>query len=185
MNGNGSEVSPYAVIDNNGETLVIADYNIMPDVAIADGDHMLRQSTETTAKSGLIAMAQALSAYNAENATEYTDGFVLKAIQGIFACLPIAYRSGAAEPIACEKLGEAMVMAGIAYANTNYVSGIEDTLTGLAEKIRIQLSGDEQLRSKYSLLAKAVGITGQNNAELIDSLINHIDELVRLCGFGK
>lgn len=185
INSNGSEVSPYGVIDNEGETLVIADYNIMPAVAIADGDYMLRLSSEVTAKSGLTAMAQALFAYSADNATEYTDGFVLKAVQGILTCLPTAYQYGAAEPIACEKLGEAMVMAGIAYANTNYVSGIEDTLSDLAETIRSQLSANVQLRDKYATLAMAIGITGQNDAELLDSFINHIDGLVKLCGFGR
>ncbi len=178
MGSKGSEISPYAVIDNDGDEIVIADYNIMPDITVVDGDNMLEQTTEVVAESGLTALTQAINSYDAENATEYTDGFVIKAVQGIVKYLAAAYRFGKDEPMACEKLAEAMTMAGIAYSNTKTVISVESTFEYLADVIRINSAESENTYKRYCELSTAAGLGGQ-----VEDLIFKIEEFVSLCGY--
>ncbi|MDO5396608.1 MAG: bifunctional acetaldehyde-CoA/alcohol dehydrogenase [bacterium] len=117
--GTGSEVTPFAVItdESTGIKYPLADYELMPDMAIVDADLMMSMPKGLTSASGIDALTHALEAYASVMATEFTDGIALKAIQTIFDYLPAAYNNGASDPKAREKMAHASCMAGMAFAN--------------------------------------------------------------------
>ncbi|MBR1737656.1 MAG: bifunctional acetaldehyde-CoA/alcohol dehydrogenase, partial [Firmicutes bacterium] len=117
--GTGSEVTPFAVI-TDGETGIkypLADYELLPNMAIIDADNMANQPKGLTSASGIDALTHALEAYASVMATDYTDGLALKAMKSIFKYLPSAYENGSADMIAREKMADASTMAGMAFAN--------------------------------------------------------------------
>ena len=117
--GTGSEVTPFAVItdERSGVKYPLADYELLPKMAIIDADLMMDQPKGLTSASGIDALTHALEAYASIMATDYTDGLALKAMKNIFAYLPDAYEKGAADPIAREKMADASTLAGMAFAN--------------------------------------------------------------------
>ena len=117
--GTGSEVTPFAVItdDRTGTKYPLADYELLPKMAIIDADNMMTQPKGLTSASGVDALTHALEAYASIMATDYTDGLALKAMKSIFEYLPSAYENGANDPIAREKMADASCMAGMAFAN--------------------------------------------------------------------
>ncbi|MBR2317416.1 MAG: iron-containing alcohol dehydrogenase, partial [Spirochaetales bacterium] len=100
-----------------GQKYPLADYELLPNMAIVDADMMMNQPKGLTSASGIDALTHALEAYASIMATEYTDGLALKAMKNIFEYLPAAYEKGAEDPIAREKMANASTMAGMAFAN--------------------------------------------------------------------
>ncbi|MBQ3094204.1 MAG: bifunctional acetaldehyde-CoA/alcohol dehydrogenase [Clostridia bacterium] len=117
--GTGSEVTPFAVItdEQTGTKYPLADYALLPDMAIIDTDLMMRQPQSLTAASGIDALTHALEAYASMLATDFTDALALKAIEQIFDYLPRCYEHGENDPTAREKMANAATMAGMAFAN--------------------------------------------------------------------
>ncbi|MDO5291130.1 MAG: bifunctional acetaldehyde-CoA/alcohol dehydrogenase [bacterium] len=117
--GTGSEVTPFAVItdEKTSTKYPLADYELLPKMAIIDADMMMNQPKGLTSASGIDALVHALEAYASIMATEYTDGLALQAMKSIFKYLPSAYENGAKDPIAREKMATASTMAGMAFAN--------------------------------------------------------------------
>ena len=100
-----------------GQKYPLADYQLMPTMAIIDADNMMNQPKGLTSASGIDALTHALEAYASVMATDYTDGLALKAMKNIFTYLPSAYENGANDPTAREKMADASTMAGMAFAN--------------------------------------------------------------------
>lgn len=117
--GTGSEVTPFAVItdQDSGIKYPLADYELLPKMAIIDADMMMDQPKGLTAASGIDALTHALEAYASIMATDYTDGLALKAMKNIFEYLPSAYENGAKDAKAREQMATASTMAGMAFAN--------------------------------------------------------------------
>lgn len=117
--GTGSEVTPFAVItdETTGTKYPLADYELMPKMAIVDADMMMNQPKGLTSASGIDALTHALEAYASIMATDFTDGLALKAMKNIFEYLPDAYDKGPHDAKAREKMAEASTMAGMAFAN--------------------------------------------------------------------
>ncbi|HML48816.1 MAG TPA: iron-containing alcohol dehydrogenase, partial [Clostridia bacterium] len=117
--GTGSEVTPFAVItdETTGQKYPLADYELLPNMAIVDADNMMHQPKGLTAASGIDALTHSLEAYASILATPYTDGPALQALKLIFRYLPDAYEKGASDPIAREKMADASTLAGMAFAN--------------------------------------------------------------------
>lgn len=116
--GTGSEVTPFAVItdESTGIKYPLADYQLMPNMAIVDTDNMMSQPKGLTSASGIDVLTHALEAYASVMATDYTDGLALKAMKNVFRYLPVAYN----EPNnvdARQKMADASCMAGMAFAN--------------------------------------------------------------------
>ena len=107
--GTGSEVTPFAVItdERSGVKYPLADYELMPTMAIVDADMMMNAPKGLTAASGIDAVTHALEAYASMMATDYTDGIALRALQMIFTYLPRAYDNGPSDPEAREKMANA------------------------------------------------------------------------------
>ena len=117
--GTGSEVTPFAVItdETTGVKYPLADYELLPKMAIVDADMMMNAPKGLTAASGIDAVTHALEAYASMMATDYTDGLALRSLKLIFENLPAAYEQGAAAPRARENMANAACMAGMAFAN--------------------------------------------------------------------
>ena len=117
--GTGSEVTPFAIITDadTGVKWPLADYELMPNMAIVDADMMMNAPKGLTSASGIDAVTHCLEAYASVMATDYTDGIAIRALQMIFEYLPRAYDNGPNDPVAREKMGNAATMAGMAFAN--------------------------------------------------------------------
>ena len=117
--GTGSEVTPFAVItdESTGVKYPLADYALLPKMAIVDADMMMNAPRGLTAASGIDAVTHALEAYASIMATDYTDGLALRSLKLIFENLPAAYEQGAKAPRARENMANAATMAGMAFAN--------------------------------------------------------------------
>jgi len=117
--GTGSEVTPFAVItdEKSGVKYPLADYELLPDMAIVDADMMMNAPKGLTAASGIDAVTHALEAYASMLATDYTDGLALRSLKLVFENLPKCYDNGPNEPRARENMANAATMAGMAFAN--------------------------------------------------------------------
>ena len=122
--GSGCEMSPFAVVNDGEDKYQIADYSIMPDVAVIDADFSMNSSQTETASCAAMILSHALESYFSDRATTYTDGFAIKAIALVMQYLPSAYENGSGDPVAREKLAEASAMSGIAFANAGNLHGV-------------------------------------------------------------
>lgn len=117
--GTGSEVTPFAVVtdDRTGIKYPLADYALTPSMAIVDPELVMNMPKKLTSYGGIDALTHALEAYVSVYATEFTNGLALEAIRLLFKYLPSAYKNGANDPKAREKVHYAATMAGMAFAN--------------------------------------------------------------------
>ncbi len=204
--GTGSEVTPFAVItdEQTGVKYPLADYELMPNIAIVDPDMMMNAPKGLTAASGIDAVTHALEAYASMLATDYTDGIALRALKMIFEFLPRAYDNGPNDPIAREKMGNAATMAGMAFANAflgvchsmahklgafhhlpHGVANalmIEEVLRFNASEVPAKMGTFPQYDhphtlARYAEVADYLGITGKNDSEKLENLIAELDKL--------
>lgn len=212
--GTGSEVTPFAVItdDETGIKYPLADYELMPDMAIIDADLMMSQPKGLTAASGIDALTHALEAYASIMATDYTDGLALMALKNIFTYLPSAYENGAEDPKAREKMADASTMAGMAFANAflgvchsmaHKLGAFHHLPHGVANALLInevmkfniaaaprKMGSFPQYKyphalERYAECARFIGISGENESELFSKLLGKIDELKKMIGIKK
>ena len=208
--GTGSEVTPFAVITDqeSGQKYPLADYELLPDMAIIDTDLMMSAPKGLTSASGIDAMTHALEAYASVMATDYTDGLALRAMQLIFEYLPAAYEDGT-NVKAREKMATASTMAGMAFANAflgvchsmahklgayhHLPHGVANALL-ITEVMRYNAS-DKPCKmgtfsqyqyphtlERYAECARACGLTGSSDAELFEKLIEKLEELKKAIG---
>lgn len=212
--GTGSEVTPFAVItdEETGIKYPLADYELMPDMAIIDTDLMMNQPKGLTAASGIDALTHSLEAYASVMATDYTDGLALMALKNIFAYLPSAYQNGAKDPKAREKMADASTMAGMSFANAflgvchsmahklgafhHLPHGVANALL-INEVMRFNIaSAPSKMGSfpqyqyphalgRYAECARFIGICGENDTELFEKLLQKIDELKNMIGIKR
>lgn len=204
--GTGSEVTPFAVItdDNTGVKYPLADYELMPNMAIIDADFMMTQPPRLTSASGIDALTHALEAYASIMATTFSDGVALKAMKLIFDYLPAAYTNGESDPIAREMMGNASAMAGMAFANAflgvchsmahklgafhHLPHGVANALLIShvlrynAEEVPPKMGTFSQYQyphtlARYVECANFCGISGKNDRETLELFIDKIEEL--------
>ncbi len=212
--GTGSEVTPFAVITDEatGVKYPLADYELMPKMAIIDADLHMTAPKGLTSASGIDALSHALEAYAAMLATDYTDGLALRAMKIIFEYLPRAYDNGPNDPVAREKMANAATMAGMAFANAflgvchslaHKLGAFHHLPHGVANALMI----DEVMRfnasnvptkmgtfpqydhphtlQRYAEIADYLGIKGKTDEEKLENLIAAIDELKEKVGIKK
>ena len=212
--GTGSEVTPFAVITDEKTNIKypLADYELLPKMAIIDADNMMNQPKGLTSASGIDALVHALEAYVSIMATEYTDGLALKAMKSIFEYLPSAYENGANDPVAREKMATASTLAGMAFANAflgvchsmahklgafhHIPHGIANALL-LTEVMRYNADPKPakmgtfsqypypHTLERYCECAHFLGINGKDDNETLDIFIEKIEELKAKCGIKK
>ena len=212
--GTGSEVTPFAVItdDRTGTKYPLADYELLPNMAIIDADNMMNQPKGLTSASGIDALTHALEAYASIMATDYTDGLALKAMKNIFAYLPSAYENGANDPYAREKMADASCMAGMAFANAflgvchsmahklgayhHLPHGVANALL-ITEVMRFnavevppKMGTFSQYQyphtlSRYVECANFCGVFGKDDQDTLNKFIDKIEELKARVGIKK
>jgi acetaldehyde dehydrogenase/alcohol dehydrogenase len=203
--GTGSEATPFAVItdESTGIKYPLADYELMPNMAIVDTDFHMTAPKGLTASSGIDAVSHALEAYASVMATDYTDGLALRALKTLFEYLPQAYENGQ-DIRAREKVANAATMAGMAFANAflgvmhsmaHKLGAFHHIAHGLANALMM----DEVIRfnaceaptkmgtfpqydhphtlARYAEVADCLGCGGRTDAEKVESLIEKIDAL--------
>ena len=178
--GTGEEVTPYAAFYDDEKRYVIADYEVMPEFAVVDPDFMITQTREEIAAAASAAMVNIISAYESKNSTEYTDGFVIKALANVIGFLPSYIENGSNDPYGCEKLAQASCMAGMAYANTEHISDAAYTVSELADRAEKGISKDNALLERYAELGAAVGIEGGSVEERAYGIVAKIKEMAEL-----
>ncbi len=212
--GTGSEVTPFAVITDEatGVKYPLADYELLPNMAIVDTDFHMSAPKGLTAASGIDAVTHALEAYAAMLATDYTDGLALKALKTIFEYLPRAYANGQTDVEAREKMANAATMAGMAFANAflgvchsmahklgafhhlpHGVANalmIEEVLRFNAEEAPAKMGTFSQYDhphtlARYAEIADYLGIKGKNDTEKLEGLIKKINELKATVGIKE
>ena len=204
--GTGSEVTPFAVItdEKTGTKYPLADYELLPKMAIVDCNMMMNAPKGLTSASGIDAVTHCLEAYASMMATEYTDGLAIESLKNIFKYLPRAYENGANDPEAREKMANAATMAGMAFANAflgvchsmaHKLGAFHHIPHGIANALMIdyvlkfnsaevptkmgtfpQYDHPHTLK-RYAEVAEALGLGGANDEESLNNLIKAIDEL--------
>ncbi len=207
--GTGSEVTPFAVItdENNGIKYPLADYELMPDMAIVDADMMMNAPKGLTSASGIDAVSHALEAYASIMATDYTDGLALQALKVLFEYLPKAYKSavtGVPDKEAREKMANAATMAGMAFANAflgvmhsmaHKLGAFHHIPHGVANALmmnEVLIFNSKEAPTKmgtfpqydhphtmrrYAEVAETLGIDGKDDQEKLDNLLSAISAL--------
>ena len=204
--GTGSEVTPFAVItdEKTGVKYPLADYELLPNMAIIDTDFHMSAPKGLTAASGIDAVTHALEAYAAMLATDYTDGLAIQALKTIFEYLPRAYENGQTDVEAREKMANAATIAGMAFANAflgvchsmahklgafhHLPHGVANALM-IEEVIRFNASetpvkmgtfsqyDHPHTLARYAEVATALGLKGKTDEEKLESLIKAINDL--------
>ena len=212
--GTGSEVTPFAVItdERSGVKYPLADYELLPNMAIIDTDLHMSAPKGLTSASGIDAVTHALEAYASIMATDYTDGLAIQALKVIFKYLPSAYENGSTDVEAREKMANAATMAGMAFANAflgvchsmahklgafhHLPHGIANALM-IDEVIRFNSSeaplkmgsfsqyAYPKAQRRYAEIAEALNIEGKTDKEKVNNLIKAIDKLKESVGIKK
>ncbi len=212
--GTGSEVTPFAVItdETTGVKYPLADYELMPTMAIVDADLMMNAPKSLTSAAGIDVATHALEAYASMMATDYTDGLALRSLQMVFTYLPRAYSNGPQDPVAREKMANAATMAGMAFANAflgvchsmahklgafhHLPHGIanalmlEQVLRFNAAEIPAKMGTFSQYDhphtlARYAEVADALGLQGNTDAEKLEALIAKIEALKAAIGIKE
>lgn len=211
--GTGSEVTPFAVITDQetGVKYPLADYQLMPNMAIIDTDNMMSQPKGLTSASGVDVLTHALEAYASVMATDYTDGLALKAMKNVFDYLPVAYEDGT-NVEARNKMADASCMAGMAFANAflgvchsmaHKLGAFHHLPHGVANALLISLVIDfnssecppkmgtfsqyqyPHTLARYAECARFCGIQAKDNKEAVAKLIEKIEDLKQRVGIKK
>ncbi len=204
--GTGSEVTPFAVItdEKTGVKYPLADYELLPNMAIIDTDFHMSAPRGLTAASGIDAVTHALEAYASMLATDYTDGLALKALKTVFTYLPRAYENGQTDVVAREKMANAATMAGMAFANAflgvchsmahklgafhhlpHGVANalmIEEVLRFNAAQVPAKMGTFSQYDhphtlARYAEIADYLGLGGSSDSEKLENLIRAVNQL--------
>ena len=211
--GTGSEVTPFAVITDQetGVKYPLADYELLPDMAIVDTDLHMSAPKGLTAASGIDAVTHALEAYASMLATDYTDSLALGSLKMVFENLPVVYEDGN-NVKAREKMANAATMAGMAFANAflgvchsmahklgafyHLPHGVANALM-INEVIKFNASetpvkmgtfsqyDHPHTLARYGEVADHLGLKGENDEEKLNSLIKALDELKVKVGIKK
>ena len=212
--GTGSEVTPFAVItdEQTGVKYPLADYELMPKMAIVDADMMMNAPKGLTAASGIDAVTHALEAYASMLATDYTDGLALRSLKLVFENLPRAYDNGPTDPRARENMANAATMAGMAFANAflgvchsmahklgafhHLPHGVANALL-ITEVLRFNAAevptkmgtfsqyDHPHTLARYAEVADYLRLPGNTDEEKLESLIGAIEELKAKVGIRK
>jgi len=212
--GTGSEATPFAVItdETTGIKYPLADYELMPNMAIVDADMMMNAPKGLTSASGIDAVTHAVEAYASMLATDYTDGLALRSLKMIFEYLPRAYDNGPNDPVAREKMANAATMAGMAFANAflgvchsmahklgafhhlpHGVANallINEVIRFNAEEVPAKMGTFSQYDhphtlARYAEISDYLALGGKTDEEKTENLIKAIDELKEKVGIKK
>jgi alcohol dehydrogenase class IV len=190
--GTGSEVTPIAILSDEGEKLkkgIVSPY-LYPSMGILDPELTIGLPPAVTAATGMDALIHAIEAYTSVNATAITDMYCEKALELIYGNIRTAYAKGD-NLQARTAMMEGALLAGIGFANAGVTAvhafaypigaefhiphGIANTLM-LPHVIRYNVLGN---LDKFAKLAPSFGIStsGLDKLQIVDKVIEVIDRL--------
>lgn len=194
--GTATEVTAFSVITDykTGVKYPLADFNITPDIAIVDSTLAETMPQELTAHTGMDALTHAIEAYVSAMNSPFTDPLALQAIKMVFEYLPASYKG---DVEAREKMHYAQCLAGMAFSNA--LLGIVHSMAhktgaafatghvphGCANAIYLPYVikfNEKNAQARYGEIAKYVGISGKDDAELTDNLCKKINEYNKAFG---
>lgn len=208
--GTGSEVTSFAVItdQDTGVKYPLADYELMPKMAIVDADNMMSQPKGLTSASGVDVLVHSLEAYASVMASDYTDGLALKAMKNVFDYLPTAYNEGNNVEARC-KMADASCMAGMAFNNAflgichsmaHKLGAFHHLPHGIANALLLNLVMEfnasevptkmgtfpqyeyPHTLARYAECGRFCGVTGKDDAEVFKKFLVKITELKTAVG---
>lgn len=212
--GTGSEVTPFAVITDEKTNVKypLADYEIMPNMAIVDADFVMNAPKALTAASGIDAVTHALEAYASMLATDYTDALALRSLKIVFENLPTAYEKGPEDSRAREKMADGATIAGMAFANAflgvchsmaHKLGAFHHLPHGVANALMIEQvlrfnASEKPVKmgtfpqydhphtlQRYADIAQYLGYAGKNDKESLENLINGLNDLKKKVGIKQ
>lgn len=212
--GTGSEVTPFAVItdETTGVKYPLADYELLPNMAIVDADMMMNAPKGLTSASGIDVVTHDLEAIASMLATDYTDSIAMRSLKMVFDYLPRAYDNGPNDPLAREKMANAATMAGMAFANAflgichsmaHKLGAFHHLPHGVANALMLnevmRFNAEENpvkmgtfpqydhphTLAKYAEVADYLGIKGKTDSEKLENLLKAIDELKEKIGIKR
>lgn len=168
-----------------------ADYNLTPDVAIVDSELAETMPKTLTAHTGMDALTHAIEAYVATLNSPFSDPLAIKAIVMVNEYLLKSFNG---DMDARERMHIAQCLAGMAF--TNALLGITHSMAhktgavfhiphGCANAIYLPYVIDFNKKScgkRYADIAKAMGLCGDSEGELIDALTALIKEMNKKMG---
>ncbi len=212
--GTGSEVTPFAVItdEKTGAKYPLADYQLMPHMAICDVELMLDIPKRLTAYAGFDALSHAVEAVASVVASDFTNGLAYEAISLLIEYLPRAFLSGRGDLTAREKVANAATMSGMAFANAflgvchsmahklgarwHLPHGMANSLL-LIPVMKFNASPRPEKMgtfpqyaypdclARYAKIARYIGCKGDTDEQLLQGLIQKIEELQTLLEIPK
>ena len=203
--GTGSEVTPFAVItdQNTGVKYPLADYALLPNMAIVDTDNMMSQPKGLTSASGVDVLTHALEAYASIMATDYTDGLALKAMKNVFEYLPTAYNDGSNVASCMAGMAFANAFLGVCHSMAHKLGAFHHLPHGIANALLISLVVEynsaecppkmgtfsqyqyPHTQARYAECARFCGIQAKDDAEAVKKLIAKIEDLKAAVGVKK
>lgn len=208
--GTGSEVTSFAVITDQetGVKYPLADYELMPNMAIVDADNMMSQPKGLTSASGIDVLTHALEAYASIMASDYTDGLALKSMKNVFNYLPTAYNDGTNVEARC-KMADASCMAGMSFNNAflgvchsmaHKLGAYHHIPHGVANALLITLVMEfnaseapakmgtfsqyqyPHTLERYAECARFCGVEGKDDADVFKKFLVKVEELKKAVG---
>ncbi|KEI97857.1 iron-containing alcohol dehydrogenase [Clostridium botulinum] len=186
--GTATEVTAFSVITDYKEKIKypLADFNLTPDIAIVDPDLAQTMPAKLTAHTGMDALTHAIEAYVAGLRSVFSDPLAMQAIVMVKEYLVKSY-NGNKE--ARGQMHLAQCLAGMAFSNA--LLGITHSMAhktgavfhiphGCANAIFLPYViqyNSESCGERYATIAKKLGLAGENQDELVKSLIEMIREM--------
>lgn len=210
--GTGSEVTPFAVITDEKTHIKypLADYALVPYMAICDASLMMELPKQMTAATGLDAIAHGIESIASLLASDFTDPLAHQSLKILFENLPKAYHEGTTNKLARQNVAQGATMAGMAFANAflgivhslshkigshlNVVHGFANAIYlphviyyNSQENVREKQGYFSQFewvttRKKYAKIADELKFGGKTELEKIDNLIKEIRKITASLG---
>ncbi|KGM96782.1 butanol dehydrogenase [Clostridium novyi A str. 4552] len=186
--GTASEVTAFSVITDYKAKIKypLADFNLTPDIAIVDSDIAQTMPPKLVAHTGMDALTHAIEAYVAGLRSAISDPL---AIQAIVMVRDNLVKSFEGDKTARDEMHIAQCLAGMAFSNA--LLGITHSMAhkigavfhiphGCANAIFLPYVIEYNRKvceDRYATIARSLGLKGNTDKELVDSLIGLINEL--------
>lgn len=188
--GTATEVTAFSVITDYKAKIKypLADFNLTPDIAIVDPALAQTMPTKLTAHTGMDALTHAIEAYVATARSYISDPLAMQAIVMVNEHLINSYKG---DKEARNEMHIAQCLAGMAFSNA--LLGIVHSMAhktgavfhiphGCANAIYLPYViqfNRKACESRFATIAKTLGLAGNTDAELTDSLVALIQDMNR------
>ncbi|MDZ7542095.1 iron-containing alcohol dehydrogenase [Clostridium perfringens] len=185
--GTATEVTAFSVITDYKAKIKypLADFEITPDIAIVDPSLAETMPEKLVAHTGMDALTHAIEAYTASLRSNFTDPLALKAIEMVNMHLVNSYKG---DMEARGEMHEAQCLAGMAFSNAllgivhsmaHKVGAVFHIPHGCANAIFLPYVikyNRKACEDRYANIARHIGLKGESERELTDTLIDLINK---------